>query len=35
MKQNSRVDTAPQVPGVGVVSYALGENMVLIEEMLV
>jgi len=33
--KNSRIETTPQDPVAGVVSYALGANMVLIEGMLV
>ena len=33
--QDFRVDTAPQGPGTGVVNYALGAYMVLLEVMLV
>ena len=33
--KNSGVDTAPQGPGVGAVSYALGAYMVVMEGMLV
>jgi hypothetical protein len=35
MNFNAGVDTAPQGPGVGVVSYALGAYMVVMEGMLV
>jgi hypothetical protein len=34
-KENSWIDTAPQGPRAGLVSYALGESMVFMEGVLV